>query len=474
MRANLTGVLIAVITALGAWYLTGCREQAADTAAQEKEAPAEKQVAEKGQSEETQEAAEPAPEEQDLKEIEDLGGVLTAGSEEVRRKALKALTDTLLNGEAPDARVAAAQALKAMPDEAARDLLRAARNDVAPEVRVAAVEALAGATPTPWLHEQLARLRHTDDATVRAAAFRTEMSIRLNDPDKESGMRWLIAQLGDRNDDASAQTAIQLKLQGADALPYLIEALKTSKKAAQREVAACVIGLICAGTSPQQHEFAKLAMTQYKHGIAEPGPANLEGVKPLEQALSEDPSAEVRAVAAQGLGYLGQRSSAKVLGKALHDPAEIVRWWAASSLVTVPASDVVTDIADAVVNDESERVRRAAVRALGWVESSETVVMALVHATYDKSADVRRAAATQLGRIADPKAATALVRLFRDEDEDVRWAAVLAVGNLKDPQTVPSLTEALRDPSPMVANAAERALQKMGIGERRYGTRDEL
>lgn len=474
MRVNPTGVLIAIITALGAWYLTGCREEAADTAAEEQATPAEEQAVDEGPPDKAEEGVEHAPEHQDVEQIEDLGGVLTAGSEEVRRKALKVLSDILLNGEGPDIRVAAAQALKGMPDEAAEDLFRAARNDVAPEVRVAAVEALGGAKPTPRLHEQLAQLRRTDDATVRAAAFRTQMSLRLNDPDQETSMEWLVAQLGDRDDDASAQTAIQLKIRGADTLPYLIEVLETGEDPVQREVAACLIGLICAGTNPRQEEFAELAKTQYKKGFAQPGPANLEGLKPLEKAVREDPSPEVRAVAAQGLGYLGQVSSAKVLGRALHDPAEIVRWWAASALVTVPADDVVEDLADAVVNDESERVRSAAVRALGWVESSNTVVMALLRATYDESADVRRAAATELGRIADPKASSGLVRLFRDEDEDVRWAAVVAVGKLKDPETALSLTEALRDPSPMVANAAERALQKMGIAERRYGTRDEL
>jgi len=348
------------------------------------------------------------------------------------------------------------------------------RNDVAPEVRVAAVEALGGATGTPWLYEQLSGLRRADDATVRAAAFRVEMALRINGPDEESKMRWLAAQLGERDDDASAQTAIQMKIRGETTLPYLIDVLETGKDPVQREVAACLIGLICAGTNPRQKEFAKLAKSQYKKGFEQPGPANLEGLKPLEKALREDPSAQVRAVAAQGLGYLGQESSTKVLGKALHDPSEVVRWWAARALITVPAEGVVQDLADAVVKDESERVRRAAVRALGWAESTQPVVMALLHATYDKSADVRRAAATQLGRIADPKAGGGLVRLFRDEDEDVRWAAVVAVGNLKDPQTAPSLTEALRDPSPMVANAAERALQRMGIAERRYGTRDEM
>jgi HEAT repeat protein len=65
------------------------------------------------------------------------------------------------------------------------------------------------------------------------------------------------------------------------------------------------------------------------------------------------------------------------------------------------------------------------------------------------------------------------VVLFEDPSEDVRWAAVVAAGELRDDETVPALIEAMRDPSPMVANAAERALQRMGKAQRRFGLESE-
>jgi HEAT repeat protein len=49
----------------------------------------------------------------------------------------------------------------------------------------------------------------------------------------------------------------------------------------------------------------------------------------------------------------------------------------------------------------------------------------------------------------------------------------VAAGELRDEETVPALIEAMRDPSPMVANAAERALQRMGRAEQRFGFESE-
>jgi len=477
MRVKLTTLLIVIMTAATIWYLPGCKqEQPADTTAQEEavEAAEGDQDAEAPAGESLAERDEAAGKRLGAGDVENLQGILVAGKGELRDEAVRILRESLMTAEDPDARSAACRALQASPDDAIRELVHVANHDSEPEVRVAAADCLQYASPSEWLYGELEKLRQADDATIRAKAARALMSLHIKEKDRDKSLRWLVGQLGKRADDVSAQAAIELKIRGRQTLPYLIEALETSKDATQREVAASLIGLICAGTSPRQEEFAKLVKTQYKSELEQPGPVNLDGLRPLERAVAEDPEPEVRAVAAQGLGYLGQESSAAVLGKALHDEAEVVRWWAALALVGVPAQTAAADLARAATNDRSERVRRAAVSALGWLEPTDEVVYALARATYDTSPDVRRAAATELGRIADPKSAPALVRLFGDHDEEVRWAAVVAVGELKDPDTIGSLSEAMRDPSPMVANAAERALQKLGIAQRRYGTRGEL
>ena len=113
-------------------------------------------------------------------------------------------------------------------------------------------------------------------------------------------------------------------------------------------------------------------------------------------------------------------------------------------------------------------------RCARWGVKGERVIRPLIRATADESSAVRQAAATELGRFDTQLSLDALTRLFHDENEDVRWSAVLAVGNLRKREAAPALIEAMRDPSPMVSTAAERALQRMGIGEQRFGTRGEM
>ncbi|HCA48290.1 MAG TPA: hypothetical protein DEP45_13335, partial [Armatimonadetes bacterium] len=295
----------------------------------------------------------------------------------------------------------------------------------------------------------------------------------LNSYKPGDDLQWIIRLLDRRRDDASAQMQMRLVQRGAPILPALITVLKTAPTAQARAGAATAIMCICAGTNPKQQQFAELSRANIeKEGLEKPQPANLDGVKPLETALANDPAWEVRAIAAQGLGYLGQASSAPLLGHALSDEREEVRWWAARGLETVPSEAAVADLASAARRDPSQRVRAAAVRSLGW-SGSEDAINPLIYATRDASAAVRQAAAQELARFKSQVSLQALVRLFKDTDEDVRWAAVVAAGELRDEETVPALIEAMRDRSPMVANAAERALQRMGRAEQRFGLKSE-
>ncbi|MGC9317497.1 MAG: HEAT repeat domain-containing protein [Armatimonadota bacterium] len=410
-------------------------------------------------------------------DLDRLRGVLVSAKGEYQAKARRMLEELLLHSNVANTRQMAARVLGAAPADSVEALTRAALNDPVADVRATAVSSLGEAPRSPELMDALARLEEAQDSSIRQAAVVSEISLRLKDDITREDHVWMERLLGRRKDDAAAQLQMQLVQRGANALPPLFEVLESSSNPIARQGAACCISLICAGTNERQQEFAKLAHTVKKEVIKDPGPANLAGVKPLERALTTDPDPIVRAMAAQGLGYLGQESSAPLLGEALHDDNEEVRWWAALALITVPAEAAVDDLADAATKDPSMRVREAAVRALGWVED-DAVVMPLVAATADEASQVRQAAATELGRgdraAGNELALEALLRLFDDPNEDVRWAAVLAVGKLRDPDAAPALSKAMRDSSPMVANAAERALQRMGIAERRFGTREEL
>jgi len=492
MRVRPTLASMALLLALAVWALPGCRQQADEARTAEEQATDEpgahedlddhdaemppegidaEQVA--TEAEETLSLEIDYERHYDSRDLERLRGVLWVGTPEQKARVQQILTDLMLNSRVVLVRRQAAGMLGSSPAGAEQALAEVARTDTEADVRQAAIDSLAKAPVSEELMATLTSLQEeADDAAVRSAAAKAEMELRLSDPDTWLTRDWVERQLAKREDDATAELQMQL-VHLKKGLPILIEVLATSDNVVARQAAACSISLICAGTSPRQEEFAELALTIKKEGIPEPEPANLDGLKPLERALATDPAPEVRAMAAQGLGYLGQESSAPILGRALHDDNEEVRWWAALALVTVPSEAALDDIAHAATRDESDRVREAAVRALGWIDD-DGVALPLVRATADTSSAVRQAAATELARVDHPAALQALTTLFDDENEDVRWAAVLAVGDMRDPEAAPALAQAMRDPSPMVANAAERALQRMGIAERRFGTRDEM
>lgn len=490
MRQRLTVVVLALLVALAAWLVPGCRQQAEETPAADEQAmqpPAdEHEHGEESAAPPATAGEAPAAPAASIAEIEitvdydraystrDLDRLrsgLMSGTAEVKAKVQSILIELLLHSRVAFVRSQAATLLGGAAAGAEQALAQAARSDPEGEVRAAAVQSLASAPMSDSLMALLGDLQDAEDAAVRSAALSAEMEARLANPDRYLTTDWLQRMLARRKDDATAQLQMKLVGKGAPMLPALIECLQTAPSPVARAAAACTIGMICAGTSPRQQEFARLARDVPHEGIAAAEPANLDGLKPLERALS-DPEPEVRAIAAQCLGYLGQESSAPLLGKALGDSSEEVRWWAALALQAVPNEAAFAQIAHAATRDPSERVREAAVRALGWIEGDQ-VIMPLMRATGDESSAVRQAAATELGRFDTEVALQALTRLFRDPNEDVRWSAVLAVGNLRNRDAAPALTEALRDPSPMVSTAAERALQRMGIGEQRFGTREE-
>lgn len=405
-------------------------------------------------------------------DISPLATVLRIGTDEQKQKARETLQRLLLQSTVVETRVAAASSLGMDPNSVGA-LSQAVMNDPQKPVRHAAISSLMSAEATPEVLAALQRAQAAPDPEIRAAALTGEMEVRLNSYKPGDDLAWIVRLLDRRRDDASAQMQMRLVQRGAPILPAAINVLRTGPSAQARAAAATAIMFICAGTHPKQEQFAELSRANIeKEGLEKPQPANLDGLKPLEDALANDPAWEVRAVAAQGLAYLGQESSAPLLGDALSDEREEVRWWAALGLETVPSEAALTDLSNAVRRDESERVRAAAVRSLGW-SGSESAIKPLILATGDASAAVRQVAAQELARFKSEVSLQALVQLFDDQDEDVRWAAVVAAGELRDEETVPALIEAMRDPSPMVANAAERALQRMGRAEQRFGFESE-
>lgn len=413
-----------------------------------------------------------------LGSIEQLKNLLATDDPDLVNDVATALVGVVAGrgGEDPRVRAAAVTALATQADSFV-DVLITASAEGNPTIRDAAILALGHTSKGSPGERRLKELAVSSDPDVVDLAKRA-----LSGLGKGAGLSeiaGLVAQLGKRENDQSAQAAIKLKLMGEQALPDLARAVRGGRDARQRHAAAMCVALICAGTNPTQEKFAKSAKS-VKKGDKRSGPSNLAGLPVLVDAL-KDPEPMVREIAAQGLGYLGSEKAAKPLAEALTDEDVLVRRRAASALITTPAQSVIKDVIQSGLHDKDETVRRFAVEALGWIGGPE-VTKALIVAAKDDSAEVRRYAAVQLGRTGDAAALDALIALYEDarkreraaetlgekaREQDVRWSAVQAVAEMKDRRSMAMLVTALDDPVPQVANAAETGLQKLGVAKRR-------
>ena len=373
-------------------------------------------------------------------------------------------------------RANAIELLKSVPDLDPNVPMNIAKTDSSPQVREAALLGLSHFPAGGAVEQTLKQFANDPDPGLRNAAVisLTQMLAATG----QAGTEGLAKLLGQQDNDAAAKAANALQLQGTPALPVLIKTLYTSPSGPARHGAAECIALICSGYNPSIDEFARQAQVTHRQEAGHRN-ANPQGFAPLAWALKNDPYAATREVAAQGLGYLGDRRAAALLAAALKDPDDLVRRRAAAALITVPSAGVVMQLAAASTGDKNAEVRRFAVEALGWAGAAAVsakdeatraaVVPALNKATQDSSPTVRRYAAVQLGRIADPASLEALSGLLgakADPDADVRWAAVTALGKLRDKRAERVLVQCLAAPSPQVSTSAERALQKLGIASK--------
>ena len=379
-----------------------------------------------------------------------------------RKRLEDAAVECLKNANDPMLRRTALLLLSGFENSHMDLRIKAARSDGDPSVRLAAVGSLQsdGMAARAILKE----LTGDSDGAIRQLA--QDQLINLMGTGGDEGLKTLVQDLGVYKNDASALASISLVVKGEQALPYLIDAALNDPNDHRRAAATTCIAMICAGNNPSLDEFAQRAQAT-RHEERTPVPAKLKGLEPMLKVLANDSYAPAREAAAQGLGYLGSAKAAPVLAEALSDPDKHVRRRAAAALETVPADAVVERIADAAKNDKEAIVRSYAVRALGSIGPQPLVISALARATEDTNSEVRQSAAEELGHLKAGQALEPLVGLFNDPDEDVRWAAVRAVGDLRDERATPYLVKAIEDEVPQVSNAAERGLQKLGIGKRK-------
>src|SRR6266702_84885 len=214
---------------------------------------------------------------------------------------------------------------------------------------------------------------------------------------------------------------------------------------------------------------------------------------PIVAALRNDPSAEVRAEAAQVLGAWQRADVIQALCEALTDRAEDVRDAAAQSLSNLkdPQSGpllapwaahrdpfvrqaalrglrelryaAALEPALAALAASEDVVRLEAVGVLGWLKSPRALGALTAIAADDPNADVRRAAIGALGveAAATEQTIVALLGALRYTSWHVREEAAATLGKLRAPGARDSLMTALDDDYWQVRLQAVRALGKL-------------
>jgi cyclophilin family peptidyl-prolyl cis-trans isomerase/HEAT repeat protein len=203
-----------------------------------------------------------------------------------------------------------------------------------------------------------------------------------------------------------------------------------------------------------------------------------EGVDPLA-ALLADPVVDVRQMAAFALGLLKDPASSEALRAALADPSPAVQGRAAEALGFVGdqasgsaigqmVARYVRDAAALAPDHEAPleagaEAFRLGLGALVRLKAYDAMAAAVLDASSGQPLAHWWPVAFALERIAEPRAAPALLLLAQTEGRYTRGFAVKGLGTLKEPRAVPALLPmlALVDREPALAAEAARALGKI-------------
>ena len=180
--------------------------------------------------------------------------------------------------------------------------------------------------------------------------------------------------------------------------------------------------------------------------------------------------------AASALGKMRHEAGMEYLLPALKDQDFFVRRSAAVSLGQIGHPGAVEALSQ-TLKDEDKDVREAAASALGDIGTAAAVAP-LVQSLGDESAMVRYRAVESLGRIGGSGAVDALVGALKDrgwinppagkgnqpnEKVWVRQKAIEALAEIGDARSAAPIAEALNDKQERVRQAAQTALQRLGV-----------
>ena len=180
------------------------------------------------------------------------------------------------------------------------------------------------------------------------------------------------------------------------------------------------------------------------------GPADVHRA-PARQLRAASPAQRVKAAVALASCGNPRQAGKELLAAALTERHPLVRLFVCRALADFRKPEVALLVRG--LGDARPEVRAAAAEALGWIGGASAIAK-LPGALKDPDADVRAAAAEALGWIGDRRPAKALVEVLKDGSPAVRREAAVALGRLCEAGTSQPLARLTQDPTAAVRDSA--------------------
>ncbi len=179
--------------------------------------------------------------------------------------------------------------------------------------------------------------------------------------------------------------------------------------------------------------------------------------------LLQDEAPEVRRVAVESLGKIGDPRAVDPILSLQHDPAAIVREASVLAMgrLKPTATEEVVVLLTQALEDPVESVRQAAVVAIGEIETGTRLLQPVAGLLRSSDVRVRMAAVQALLQIDASQSIPTLVAAGRDADAEVRQGIVAAVGEWGGAAVSPWLRERLAEDSAPGVRA--EAAYRLGI-----------
>ncbi|MGO4152437.1 HEAT repeat domain-containing protein [Cupriavidus sp. YAF13] len=383
---------------------------------------------------------------------------------EPHAQAAQAVLQALAGDPDASIRAAAAAALASQSPKHVHALVTAL-DDASAEVRKQAVLALGVFRTEPAVEALKDRLRHDQDAEVRA--FAASMLGEVQRADLVPDLRVAVND-SDEGVRATALSALR-ECAGFDAVPALRNvflAALSDTSAIVRETAAEALRFSPPEAIPALMVAAndEVARVRLQAVIALGSMQVHQAIGILADRIVSDPDEEVRYYAVNALGEMRHAAATQHLIDAFNNPAQTrrVRWavlWALGDNNDFDALPVL----HAALQDPDAEFRERAAGSLGslpWEAHPDTTptLQSLFRALSDAEPSVRRSVCDALASLRDAQAVPFLANALRDRDDEVRCKAIEAIGRIDAKGHAALILGCLQDPSRRVQQAAAETI----------------